>query len=35
MAFVLLPGEEQLVVCFVLGEEQRHIAFAGKDVFTH
>ena len=33
-ALVLLPGEKQLVVCFVLGEEQRHIAFAGKDVFT-
>ncbi len=33
-ALVLLPGEKQLVVCFVLGEEQRHIAFAGKDIFT-
>ena len=32
-ALVLLP-EKPLVVCFVLGEEQRHIAFAGKDEFT-
>ena len=30
-ALVLLPGEKPLVVCFVLGEEQRRIAFAGKD----
>ena len=33
-ALVLLPGEKPLVVCFVLGEEQRHLAFAGKDEFT-
>jgi hypothetical protein len=33
-ALVLLPREEPLVVCFVLGEKQRHIAFAGKDEFT-
>ncbi len=33
-ALVHLPGEKQFVVCFVLGEEQRHIPFAGKDVFT-
>ena len=33
-ALVLLPGEKQFVVCFVFGEEQRHIAFAGKDVFA-
>jgi len=33
-ALVLLPGEKPLVVCFVLGEEQRHIALAGKDEFT-
>ena len=32
-ALVLLP-EKPLVVCFVLGEEQRHLAFAGKDEFT-
>ena len=33
-ALVLLPGEEPLVVGFVLGEEQRHVAFAGKDELT-
>ena len=33
-ALVLLPGEKPLVVRFVLGEEQRHLAFAGKDEFT-
>src|SRR4029077_7787532 len=31
---VLLPQEKPLVVCFILGEEQRHIAFAGKDQIT-
>src|SRR6185369_16685118 len=30
---VLLP-EKPFVVGFVFGEEQRHVAFAGKDVFT-
>ena len=33
-ALVLLPGEEPLVVRFVLGEEQRHVAFAGKGELT-
>ena len=33
-ALVLLSGKEPLVVRFVLGEEQRHLAFAGKDEFT-
>ena len=33
-ALVLLPGEKPFVVCFVLGEEQRHLAFAGKDKLT-
>ena len=33
-ALVLLPGEEQLVVRFVLGEEQRHVAFAGEGELT-
>ena len=33
-ALVLLPGKQPLVVGFVLGEEQRHLAFAGKDEFT-
>jgi hypothetical protein len=28
---VLLPPEKPLVVCFILGEEQRDIPFTGKD----
>ena len=31
---LLLSGEKPLVVRLVLGEEQRHLAFAGKDEFT-
>ncbi len=27
-------SEKQFVICFVLGKKQRHIAFAGKNVFT-
>jgi hypothetical protein len=26
--------EKPFVVCFVLSEEQRHLAFAGKDIFA-
>ena len=33
-ALVLLPGEKPLVVRCVIGEEQRHLAFAGKDELT-
>ena len=33
-ALVLLPRKEPLVVGFVLGEQQRHVAFAGRDELT-
>ena len=33
-ALVLLPGKQPLVVGFVLGEEQRRVAFAGEGEFT-
>ena len=33
-ALVLLPRKESLVVGFVLGEQQRNVAFAGKDELT-